>query len=191
MTTVFVELPNTKIELIEPLGEDSPIAAFLERNPAGGIHHLCYEVDDIRPRRAALAGDRRARARRRRAEDRRARQAGAVPSSQGFPRHADRAGAGVSAMGIGTLHRHLFRRLVGRALRRPALGHAHARRKRARWRSAPTPERAGATRCSFARRSPRRSSRRSSSVLLWLAVGGITASASRAIADRLRAAPAP
>jgi len=44
---VFVELPNAKIELLEPLGEDSPIAAFLERNAAGGIHHLCYEVDDI------------------------------------------------------------------------------------------------------------------------------------------------
>ena len=47
VTTVFVELPNTKIELLHPLGEDSPIAAFLARNPAGGIHHLCYEVDDI------------------------------------------------------------------------------------------------------------------------------------------------
>lgn len=47
VTTVFVELPNTKIELLEPLGEDSPIVRFLERNPDGGIHHLCYEVDDI------------------------------------------------------------------------------------------------------------------------------------------------
>jgi methylmalonyl-CoA/ethylmalonyl-CoA epimerase len=47
VTVVFVELPNTKIELLEPLGEDSPVKAFLERNPAGGIHHLCYEVDDI------------------------------------------------------------------------------------------------------------------------------------------------
>ena len=47
MTTVFIELPNTKIELLEPLGEGSPIAAFLERHPAGGIHHVCYEVDDI------------------------------------------------------------------------------------------------------------------------------------------------
>lgn len=44
---VFVELPNTKIELLEPLGEGSPIAAFLERNPSGGIHHVCYEVVDI------------------------------------------------------------------------------------------------------------------------------------------------
>ena len=47
VTTVFVMLPNTKIELLEPLGEGSPIARFLERNPDGGIHHLCYEVDDI------------------------------------------------------------------------------------------------------------------------------------------------
>ena len=47
VTTVFVNLPNTKIELLEPLGADSPIARFLERNSAGGVHHLCYEVDDI------------------------------------------------------------------------------------------------------------------------------------------------
>jgi methylmalonyl-CoA/ethylmalonyl-CoA epimerase len=47
VTTVFVELPNTKIELLYPLGEDSPIARFLEKNPSGGMHHICYEVDDI------------------------------------------------------------------------------------------------------------------------------------------------
>ncbi len=47
VTTVFITLPNTKIELLEPLGETSPIAKFLERNPDGGIHHICYEVDDI------------------------------------------------------------------------------------------------------------------------------------------------
>ncbi len=47
VTTVFVTLPNTKIELLHPLGEASPIAAFLERNPSGGIHHVCYEVKDI------------------------------------------------------------------------------------------------------------------------------------------------
>jgi methylmalonyl-CoA/ethylmalonyl-CoA epimerase len=46
--TVFVELPNTKIELLGTLGEGSPIQGFLDRNPAGGIHHLCYEVEDIR-----------------------------------------------------------------------------------------------------------------------------------------------
>ncbi len=47
VSTVFITLPNTKIELLEPLGENSPIAKFLERNPDGGIHHICYEVDDI------------------------------------------------------------------------------------------------------------------------------------------------
>jgi methylmalonyl-CoA/ethylmalonyl-CoA epimerase len=47
VTVVFVELPNTKIELLEPLGAASPVRNFLERNPAGGVHHLCYEVDDI------------------------------------------------------------------------------------------------------------------------------------------------
>jgi methylmalonyl-CoA/ethylmalonyl-CoA epimerase len=47
VTLVFVELPNTKIELLEPLGPDSPIAAFLTKNPDGGMHHICYEVDDI------------------------------------------------------------------------------------------------------------------------------------------------
>jgi len=47
VTTIFIDLPNTKIELLEPLGAASPIAKFLERNPAGGIHHICYEVADI------------------------------------------------------------------------------------------------------------------------------------------------
>ncbi len=47
VTVVFVELANTKVELLEPLGPDSPIAAFLQRNPDGGIHHMCYEVADI------------------------------------------------------------------------------------------------------------------------------------------------
>jgi methylmalonyl-CoA/ethylmalonyl-CoA epimerase len=47
VTIVFVELPNGKIELMQPLGDGSPIAGFLERNPGGGVHHLCYEVDDI------------------------------------------------------------------------------------------------------------------------------------------------
>jgi methylmalonyl-CoA/ethylmalonyl-CoA epimerase len=47
VTTAFVSLPNTKIELLQPLGEDSPIANFLGRNPDGGVHHLCYEVADI------------------------------------------------------------------------------------------------------------------------------------------------
>ncbi|MDP2732756.1 MAG: methylmalonyl-CoA epimerase, partial [Hoeflea sp.] len=47
VTVVFIVLPNTKIELLEPLGEGSPIAAFLAKNPSGGMHHVCYEVDDI------------------------------------------------------------------------------------------------------------------------------------------------
>ena len=54
VTVVFIELPNTKIELLHPLGEGSPIAAFLAKNPSGGIHHLCYEVDDILAARDAL-----------------------------------------------------------------------------------------------------------------------------------------
>ncbi|UOM34218.1 methylmalonyl-CoA epimerase [Acuticoccus sp. I52.16.1] len=52
---VFVELPNTKIELLEPLGEGSPIAAFLEKNPSGGLHHVCYEVEDIEAAAAQVA----------------------------------------------------------------------------------------------------------------------------------------
>jgi methylmalonyl-CoA/ethylmalonyl-CoA epimerase len=47
VTVVFVELPNSKIELLEPLGADSPVRGFLDRNPSGGMHHLCYEVDDL------------------------------------------------------------------------------------------------------------------------------------------------
>lgn len=55
VTTIFVELPNTKIELLEPLGDGSPIAKFLERNPEGGIHHICYEVTDIKAASDRLA----------------------------------------------------------------------------------------------------------------------------------------
>ncbi len=47
VTVVFVNLPNTKIELLHPLGPDSPVAKFLEKNPSGGMHHICYEVEDI------------------------------------------------------------------------------------------------------------------------------------------------
>jgi methylmalonyl-CoA/ethylmalonyl-CoA epimerase len=54
VTTVFVDLDNTKIELLHPLGPNSPIGAFLGRNPAGGVHHVCYEVDDIRAARDRL-----------------------------------------------------------------------------------------------------------------------------------------
>lgn len=55
VTVVFVTLPNTKIELLEALGEGSPIGKFLERNPEGGIHHICYEVSDIRAARDTLS----------------------------------------------------------------------------------------------------------------------------------------
>ena len=54
VTVVFINLPKTKIELLEPLGENSPIAKFLERNSDGGIHHICYEVDDVRVARDTL-----------------------------------------------------------------------------------------------------------------------------------------
>jgi methylmalonyl-CoA/ethylmalonyl-CoA epimerase len=54
VTVVFIALPNTKIELLEPLGSDSPIARFLEKNPDGGMHHVCYEVDDIAAARDRL-----------------------------------------------------------------------------------------------------------------------------------------
>lgn len=57
VSTVFVELPNTKIELLEPLGEASPIAKFLEKNAEGGIHHICYEVADIEAARDRLLAD--------------------------------------------------------------------------------------------------------------------------------------
>ncbi len=57
VTTVFVDLPNTKIELLNPLGDDSPISAFLERNPSGGIHHVCYEVPDIHAARDRLMAE--------------------------------------------------------------------------------------------------------------------------------------
>lgn len=56
VTVVFIELPNTKIELLYPLGENSPIQNFLDKNPSGGIHHICYEVDDILMARDQLQG---------------------------------------------------------------------------------------------------------------------------------------
>ncbi len=54
VSTIFITLPNTKIELLEPLGDNSPIANFLEKNAGGGVHHICYEVDDIRAARDRL-----------------------------------------------------------------------------------------------------------------------------------------
>jgi methylmalonyl-CoA/ethylmalonyl-CoA epimerase len=57
VTVIFVELPNTKIELLHPLGANSPIAGFLERNSSGGIHHVCFEVDDILAARDKLVAE--------------------------------------------------------------------------------------------------------------------------------------
>ncbi len=54
VTIVFIELPNTKIELMEPLGDGSPISGFLKKSPSGGVHHVCYEVDDIMAARDRL-----------------------------------------------------------------------------------------------------------------------------------------
>ncbi len=54
VTVIFIDIGNTKIELLHPLGDESPIATFLSRNPAGGIHHICYEVDDILAAREQL-----------------------------------------------------------------------------------------------------------------------------------------
>lgn len=57
VTVVFVELDNTKIELLHPLGDNSPIQGFLDKNPSGGMHHVCYEVDDILAARDRLVAD--------------------------------------------------------------------------------------------------------------------------------------
>ena len=57
VTVVFIDLPNTRIELLYPLGENSPISGFLQKNPAGGIHHICYEVEDILAARDRLQAD--------------------------------------------------------------------------------------------------------------------------------------
>jgi len=57
VTVIFIELPNTKIELLHPLGDKSPIAAFLDRNPGGGVHHICYEVEDILAARDRLTAE--------------------------------------------------------------------------------------------------------------------------------------
>ncbi len=98
VTVVFIDLPNTKIELLHPLGDDSPINGFLAKNPSGGIHHICYEVDDILAARDRLDRLGRTGAGIGRAEDRSTWQAGPVPASEGFHRNACRTGAGL--MGI-------------------------------------------------------------------------------------------
>ncbi|MFT5115966.1 MAG: methylmalonyl-CoA/ethylmalonyl-CoA epimerase [Parasphingorhabdus sp.] len=57
VTTVFVELPNSKLELLYPLGDNSPISGFLKKNPSGGVHHMCFEVDDIEKARDHLVSE--------------------------------------------------------------------------------------------------------------------------------------
>ena len=57
VTVIFIELPNTKVELLYPLGEDSPIKGFLDKNPSGGIHHMCFEVEDILAARDKLKAE--------------------------------------------------------------------------------------------------------------------------------------
>jgi methylmalonyl-CoA/ethylmalonyl-CoA epimerase len=57
VTVVFIDLPNTKVELLAPLGDASPIAGFLAKNPGGGIHHICYEVDDITAARDRMVAE--------------------------------------------------------------------------------------------------------------------------------------
>ena len=143
VTTVFATLPNTKIEFIEPLGEASPIAKFLERNADGGIHHVCYEVVDIIAARDTLIEGGRAGARRRRAEDRRPRQAGAVPAPEGFFRRAGRNRAGLGRHGHPDLNRarDLLRHLVDRAVPDAAVRRAQPARGRRRGRRAPIPAR--------------------------------------------------
>ena len=94
VTTVFVELPNTKIELLMPLGPDSPITRFLDKNPAGGMHHVCYEVEDIQAARdkliakgARVLGDIKIGAQ----------QACVVPAPERFLWHAGRTGADLTS----------------------------------------------------------------------------------------------
>ena len=90
VTVVFITLPNTKIELLQPLGADSPIARFLEKSPDGGIHHVCYEVDDIEAARDQLV--RRAPAFSAPERPRSgSREAGALPAPEGFLRDPCRA----------------------------------------------------------------------------------------------------
>ena len=103
VSTVFITLPNTKIELLEPLGDEFADRQ-ISRKESGRRHPSRLLRGGRHPRRARHAqGARRARARRRRAENRRARQAGAVPASEGFLRHAGRARAGVTQMAISTV----------------------------------------------------------------------------------------
>src|SRR5277367_4328239 len=121
VTTVFITLPNTKIELLEPLGTDSPIAKFLERNPDGGMHHICYEVDDIRAARDTLkaAG---ARVLGTGEPKTGAHGKPVLPAPQGLFRNSGRTGTRLNARHHRS--RNLFPDLVGRAVRGLAVGRA-------------------------------------------------------------------
>ena len=89
VTTVFVNLPNTKIELLHPLGDQSPICRFLEKNTSGGIHHICYEVDDIEEAPRAIEDERNSYSRRWRTQNWSTRKAGFVSTPERFRRHSD------------------------------------------------------------------------------------------------------
>ncbi len=118
--TVFVTLPNTKIEFIQPLGETSPIARFLERNIDGGIHHICYEVTDIVAARDTLIKEG-------------ARVLGDGVPKKGFFRRAGRNRAGLTGDGLYHLNRlrDLLRAVVGRLVPDAAVRRAQPAR---RWR---------------------------------------------------------
>ena len=106
VSVVFVELPNTKIELIEPLGPRSPIAKFLDKHPGGAIHHLCFEVADIRGtihqlfRARATATDRHPRPWRWKPKNRGAWQTSPFPESRGLFRNPDRTRTGMNGPGL-------------------------------------------------------------------------------------------
>ena len=88
VTTVFVELANSRIELLHPLGDESPVTPFLARHPAGGMHHICYEVEDILAARDRLAGRGAVRRYQRRRQNPRHRAHRRAPPPQGQPRQA-------------------------------------------------------------------------------------------------------
>ncbi len=100
VTVVFVALPNGKVELMAPLGATSPIASFLERNPQGGLHHVCYEVEDLAAARDRLTDGGAAGARVGRAADRCSWQAGSVPAPEGSAGHARGIGRGLTGHAV-------------------------------------------------------------------------------------------
>ena len=145
VSTIFITLPNTKIELLEPLGANSPIAKFLERNAEGGVHHICYEVDDIEAASKSTCCKRRAHPGRREAENRRAWQTRSFPPSQGLLRDARRTRTKVKGREHLAGDRALCDMLVDRSVRHPPAedgGGTSAPRKRSLRRSRRCSERA-------------------------------------------------